>query len=63
MHDNDFIFILEDHNITSANIPYIMKDLLQVCRIRRLNLIKLSRIFIKVNLSLKNIKEGSKSLP
>ena len=53
MHADDFIYILEDHHVTSSSTPLIMKDLLQICRIRRLNLRKIVRMFIKVSLSLK----------
>lgn len=48
MCDDNFIFILEDHHVTASNVPYIMKDLLIICRIRRINLMKVNRAFIKV---------------
>lgn len=50
IHEQDYIFILHDRFVTQASLPIIMDDLLKVCKIRKLNLSKIDRVFIKVAL-------------
>jgi hypothetical protein len=55
VHDDNFIFVLEDQCTTCASLPYIMEDLLAIIRIRKMNLFKIARTFIKVTLCPKNV--------
>lgn len=54
MVNDEFIFILHDLGTNKESIPYILEDLLVVCKIRKIKLPNISRIFIKVSLFLKS---------
>ena len=53
MYNDNYIFILEDKEVTKNSIPYILEDMFVICRIRRIKVSNVRRMFIKVSLQVK----------
>lgn len=53
MVNNDYLFIIHELDLSRDRLPLLIKDFTQICKLRKVNIRHIKRIFIKITLEYK----------